>query len=481
MQVNISQLMKDLDKELNAALNAGKTDLALHILQTKIAPLNADHPHNPDILYYTGTALMLLKMPGVAIPLLLRCLDYSPRHWQAMNNVGCCYKQLGKNERAKEFFFDAMRHGGSRNPDLMNNIGGVFTTEGEPERAIIYARAAHEYAEKGQPTAQYTWNLALALMELEDWGKGFPLYESGILSKDRGIKRYMTRHDKLIPLWDRTPGKRVILCSEQGLGDNILFASAFEYAHKDIRFLLDCHPRLYTLFRRSFPDIEMYNTYKAEPPYAWSKDREFDATGGIGSLLGLYHRSVIDKPHPYLVPDRCKVEYWRQRLKSTGPGPYIGFSWKGGTPYSGIWSRSFSPNAYDPLFALGGQWFSVQYDTVSVQGLNLSKYENVHHWADAVQTFDYDDTAAFIKALDYIISPPQAIIHLAGAVGVPCMVMVPFERAWRYPRGDRMYWYSSVNQIHKPKGVTWSDFIAGKGVQHMRQFMILHDSMKVLT
>lgn len=472
----LTDILKELDKTLTALVKQGRQADAQQLFFDRIAPLSSDFPDSPDILYFVGTACMQLKMFGLAISMLRRCMDSAPRHWQNLNNLGCCYKSIGKRDIAADILFEASRQGGSQNPDLMNNIGGLYTSEGEPEKAIYYAKRAIELCETDAARFSYMWNLALSLMEMEQWEEGFELYEAGILSGDRGVKRFTDRHGKQLPLWNRQPGQRLILCAEQGLGDNILFASCFEHAHRDTRFVLDCHPRLYSLYRRSFQEIEMYPTYKEAQPHKWLEYRDFDAAGGVGSLLGLYYKQRLENPVPYLIPNLSRVAYWRERLERLGEGPYIGFAWKGGTPYSGIWQRIIKIGAFKPLFALGGQWLSLQYTPEAATEVANLKVGNVHHWADAVQVFDYDETAAFVSALDYVVTPPTAIVHLTGGLGKTGLVMVPFERAWRYPEGDRMYWYRDVMQIHKPKGMSWEDFILAKMVHRMNSYFILRQT-----
>ena len=96
----------------------------------------------------------------------------------------------------------------------------------------------------------------------------------------------------------------------------------------------------------------------------------------------------------------------------------------------------------------------------------------VHHWPRAVEAKDYDETAALVAELDMVISVTTAVIHLSGALGVPCLVLTPKHPMWRYGlTGETMLWYKSVSLIRQKKASDWTDPI-NEAVYRLRQFLL---------
>jgi ADP-heptose:LPS heptosyltransferase len=67
-----------------------------------------------------------------------------------------------------------------------------------------------------------------------------------------------------------------------------------------------------------------------------------------------------------------------------------------------------------------------------------------------VKAHDYYETAKLVQSCDLVISVCTSVVHLAGALGVPCWVMTPFAPAWRYQHKGPMPWYRSVRLYRQP-------------------------------
>jgi hypothetical protein len=106
--------------------------------------------------------------------------------------------------------------------------------------------------------------------------------------------RVVKKHVAL-PEWDGTPGKKVLIYGEQGIGDEIMFASMLPDAMRDCReVILDCHPRLVSLFEKNF-GVKCYGTRK-EPGAEWLAAEKPDAMIAIGSLGKFYRRTRASFP-----------------------------------------------------------------------------------------------------------------------------------------------------------------------------------------
>jgi ADP-heptose:LPS heptosyltransferase len=133
--------------------------------------------------------------------------------------------------------------------------------------------------------------------------------------------------------------------------------------------------------------------------------------------------------------------------------PKIGLAWTGGLPNTGRTRRSLTLDNLAPLIAE-----FPQADFVSLQYMDAPEAAaaGVHHFPFATQTKDYMDTAALVAELDLVITVQTAVVHLAGALGKACHVIVSNRPVWRYgAEGAAMPWYSSVVLHRQPAGGTW--------------------------
>jgi hypothetical protein len=232
----------------------------------------------------------------------------------------------------------------------------------------------------------------------------------------------------------------VVIYGEKGIGDEIMFASCMHEAIKDTKHIvIDCHSKLEGLFKRSFPWCSVYGTRHEESP-AWMAEEDVDSSCIIGALPGFYRTSKESFPKkPYLVADRERKRMYRALLDGLGKGLKVGIAWSGGNNYGGL--RQLEPDRLQDLVESFPEihWVSLQYKNTPTLGLPI------HHWPYATETNDYDDTAALVDELDLIITVPQAVAHLAGALGKECWVMTPDASRWIYGRESEQHtWYGTV-------------------------------------
>lgn len=474
------------------------------LLLTQI--LNID-PDNWAVIFYLAGLLMQTGRTGESIALFHRCHqllpDERPEIW---NNIGTAYRRENHDEKALE----ALKRALALNPDdadILNNIGTLFVNEGRPEEGEPYLRRAVEL----NPNHKHAhWNLGLVLLEQEKWAEGFEEYTWGLSTRDRMVKEY-----GIAQWWDGepAPGKKLVIYGEQGIGDEIMFASMIPDAVERFggEVILDVHPRLFGMMRRSFPDLKVFPTRKVwDREVDWLKEESpIHYKCPMGNLGRWFRRTEADFPKkPYIVPDRERVEEYKEWLRALGPGPYVGVSWVGGHRKTRKDVRAIALAAWMPLFrALPDATFiSCQYtdhgidDTQALEkehGVKIwhfpevfesSRFEKWHvgdrtfrnkdeakHYAamtnqDLVHeyptAYDYDETAAFVYAIHElggtIASVNTSLVHLCGAMGVACFTLTPTKCAWRYnlKRKD-MVWYpkDSVRQ-YRQQGEDWGPAFA---------------------
>jgi hypothetical protein len=265
------------------------------------------------------------------------------------------------------------------------------------------------------------------------------------------------------PLWDGSSlkGKTLFVQAEQGIGDEIMFASCLEEVINQADLcIVECDERLVPLFARSFlkamviKHISSKDTYPTDLP-------PVDMRISIGSLPSFLRPNLSSFPQKksYLISDVHKVEYWRNRIAELGKGLKIGISWRGGITPLVIRRRSIVLEQWSKLFSIPGIHFiNLQYGDCKDE-LAEAKEKlgiTIHDWEDADPLKDLDGFAAQISALDMVISVDNSTVHMAGALGVPVWVLLPFVCDWRWMRKiDDTPWYTTVRLFRQTSLGDW--------------------------
>lgn len=261
--------------------------------------------------------------------------------------------------------------------------------------------------------------------------------------------------------WKGEPleGKSIVILAEQGLGDQIMFASCLPdvLQLKPARVVVEVHQRVANTLSRSFPECEIIPTRQ-------KKDLEWVAELGpidyflpLADLPLLFRKRAPDFPAvPYLKVDTKRVEFWRERLATSGPRPWIGFSWKGGTELTRSVMRTTDIDSFAMLEQRhAGTWVCLQYGNVQ-SSLNQAMANGfpVAYWEDAIS--DLDDFAALTSALDIVITVCNTTVHFAGALGKPTLVIAPRVPEWRYGRSfSHLPWYPDVQVLRQQVDSDW--------------------------
>lgn len=422
------------------------------------------HGKSEIFLFYLAAVAMKQNHDAMSILLFNEVIKLDPYFIEAFNNLGYMYKRVGLYEEARQCFEkvqEILPTQGDNIPDqdkseYLTNLGSLMIANGTPKLALDY----FERASKIVKDIPYNlWNSSLAYLELGDYEKGFSLYDFG----DRNAKSAARTYGrKELPDWDGTPSKTIIVFGEQGIGDEIMFASMLPDAIKDCRVILDAHPRLADLFRFNFPMIPIYGTRKIESKDAkWAYHHNIDAKIAIGSLAKFYRKKETDFPRfNYLIADPHLIEKYAQCLANIGPKPKIGFSWKGGVKSTGISERYIPLELWLNIF----KKFRDKVDFISLQynkdiEASVREFEDknglvLNHWSETLA--DYDETAGLVQNLDLIISVPQSVVHLAGALGKPVWQLTPFKAMWQMgPYGKEMPWYNSTRNFWQDSDGKW--------------------------
>lgn len=409
-------------------------------------------PDNAQALFFIGTIMTRAGKHGLGAALLQRVTQLAPQLDHPWANLGSAYQHMGQETRARQMFQEAAK----RAPGAYDyEIATTYSEQGEWHKAIRHARRALERNPE-HDGAKAT--IGVASLALGDWEAGWKGYEHTLAGR---FRKEIKVADE--PRWDGSKGRHLFVYGEQGIGEEVMFASCIADAVRDsASVVLECDPRLEGLFRRSFPNVSVYGT-RLKQGVEWVNHHRIDAGVGCGGLPKFYRPSPTSCPGtPYLVADPERRLQWRALLDALGDKPKIGICWSGGRRWTKEAQRAVGLESFRPLMeAIDADWISLQYKDPSreIEETGLP----VKHWRRAVESDDYDDTAGLVAELDMVIGVHTAAIHLAGALGVPSVALVPVSPIWIWETpmpGDVSPWYRSVRRFRQKPGERWAQTIA---------------------
>jgi tetratricopeptide (TPR) repeat protein/glycosyltransferase involved in cell wall biosynthesis len=436
--------------------NAGNVLLKMNRFDEAASYLGIAVSIDPDYALALANLALALKGQGRAeesVNCLERAIELNPSFADAHYNLAIILKEKNRAGEAAFHFQKAIESNPSF-ADAYCNLAIISEERGDTEEALAYYRKALNI---DPDDAETHWNMSHALLSSGDFEKGWKEYEWRSAVKDFKQRVFP------IPRWDgRSPkGKTLLINSEQGIGEEIMFVSCLpELIARADACIVECDKRLKPLFARSFPEtkvISHIHKYEDLP----QEISHVDMRISMASLPFFLRPDLNSFPQyeSYLMPDPVKVDLWRDRFNALGNGLKIGVSWRGGAKASEKRIRSTVLEQWQPLFAITGVHFiNLQYGDC-INELREAKERLgvvVHDWDDADPLKDLDSFAAQVAALDLVVSVDNATVHMAGALGVPVWVLLPFACDWRWMRGyEDTPWYRSVRHIRQEKAGDW--------------------------
>ncbi len=308
------------------------------------------------------------------------------------------------------------------------------------EAAAAYQRALE--LDSANPARRNDY--AMNRLKLGFLREGFEAYEARIplLAAAGGLISQFAAY----PRWDGVARERVMLCGEQGLGDQIMFARFIPRVAARARTVqVAVRPPLVELFARHYDVLR--------PSAAGGSTATlpaFDSWVPMGSLpwlLGCRTDDDVRAPG-YLAADPARVATWAPAIDRHGLA--VGLVWRGNRDFPRNARRSLSAALYQPLAAVPG---------VAYYALQLPTDPETLPWmADlSPRIADFDDTAAILQQLDLLITSDTAIAHLAGALGRPVWLLLSRVADWRWQlEGSESAWYPSMRLFRQPALGDWA-------------------------
>jgi tetratricopeptide (TPR) repeat protein len=420
------QVLARMPNDLEARLNSGLARAMLGFPQQALADFDAAlqlAPGHPGVNYNRGVALLRLGRYAEAADACDRVLAAAPEHANAWLNRGRALAQL-------------------------NRLDDAIVSYG---KALALRK---DYADAH-------FNSALALLTRGDYRGGFREYEWRW--RRTGMPEQKSRGK---PLWlGEYPlaRKSILLHAEQGLGDTIQFARYVpQLAASGATVVLEVQPELTSLMKTLEGAAAIVARGEEVPP--------FDVHCPLGSLpLALQTEpGTVPAPIPYLAADDAQLAKWSPRLDAMAR-PRVGVAWSGNPNHDNDRNRSIAFARLAPLFAAPVSFISIQREVHGEDAAPLASEKRVIHIGDELA--DFSDTAAVLALCDLVIAVDTAPVHLAGAMGRPVWVLVPFAPDWRWGRdGETTPWYPTARLFRQTSLDDWDGVIARVG-DELRRFV----------
>ena len=422
----------------------GRYEEALKYLDRALA-IKPDYAraHNNRGLAFEG-----LNRSEEAIACYDCALAIDPNFGEAINNRANTLQNIGRHEEALAWYDRALALNPAH-PEVLNNRGSALAALGRYREGLESCCKATAL----KPNyANAQWNESLHRLRLGDFAGGWTKYEWRWM-RPEGQKRLRNFSQ---PRWtgeQPLAGRSVLIYAEQGFGDTIQFARYMKLlTGQGARVIFEVQPALKSLLAPLGDDIWVAAYGEELPP--------FDLQCPLLSVPYAFRTELATVPAtvPYLSMSRDRVSAWDARMPARS-GPRVGIVWSGNATHADDHNRSIALARLAPIFDLPGiQFISLQ------KGLRESDAQTLAgdpRLFDLSQHFtDFSDTAAAIAALDLVISVDTSVAHLAGALGKPLWVLLPFCPDWRWllDRSDNP-WYPTAELFRQPRPRDWDGVI----------------------
>jgi ADP-heptose:LPS heptosyltransferase len=393
-------------------------------------------------------ALHLLGRPVEALAALDRALALDPRSPQALNNRSTILAELDRVEEALADCERALALAPGFTEALANRAGLLLGLNRLAEADAVCSQLLGA----APRSAEAHWTAALVRLLAGDLARGLPEYEWRWQRSDCRTPR----RDLPAPLWrgeQAIAGQTILVHPEQGLGDTIQFCRyARLLADRGANVVLEVQPVLRELLACVPGASRVLAWGEPHPP--------FDLHCPLLSLPLACGTTLASIPGtvPYLQADPVRVAAWEARL---GPRrrPRVGLVWSGSAFHANDRRRSIPLSALLPLLAADADFLSLQRDLREADRALLAAETRLMHLGAELP--DFASTAALMACLDLVITVDTAPAHLAGALGRPVWILLPFAPDWRWllNREDSP-WYPTARLFRQASIGDWTSVVS---------------------
>jgi len=419
--------------------------------------------HDPTSIHALNLKGVMTAARGeynIAEQYYLRALNSDPLFFEALNNIGTVVRRMGRGREAHEYYVRANQLQPNHQSVLLN-LATNLNEIGSPSEAIPFfdqlLALNPEYVE-----ARHSRSFALlsAGRFAEGWAQ--------LWCRHQVIQNDERPPDDRPARWSGQDlaGRSLFVWTEQGLGDEILAVSMLPDAVKLAKKMtLMCSARMVKLFQRSFPGITVIDRSQL----SGLNLAEFDYQLSQSELGAAFRPSTeaFARAAPFLSPDRAAVAAIEKRYRGSRAPVNIGISWASANPETGVLKgldllrlasalRELSERV-GPLNLISLQYGDHKAEVDAVQktlNVEISQDPNINPMQDV------DAFAAQVAAMDFVITISNTTAHMAGALGVPTVLLLPSGRGrhwYWFSSNENCLWYPNIKFVFQSADGTWDN------------------------
>jgi len=405
------------------------------------------HPSFAEAHNSLSTSYIAINQTTNALKSASTAISINPNYIDAYNNRGLILKKLNRfTDSIKDFEFIIKLH--PERPDAYFNLGNLHNELHNFGKALEY----YDHAIKlNDNYAEAHWNKGLIYLLHEHYDLGWKLYEwrwkwEGF-SKEKRVF--------LQPQWlgnENLEGKKILIHCEQGLGDCIQFSRYVSIVEElGATVIFETYKPLINLFQNLGSNFNLIERGKSLP--------DFDFHCPLLSLpLALFSiHPAIPKSQSYLKCHPEKLSFWNSRLKQVSR-PRVGIVWNGNSLHKNDHNRSISADIFIQKLPNIFQYICLKNEVTKDESTLLDE-ANILNLSQEIE--DFEDTAAICKCVDLVISVDTSVAHLAGAIGTPTWILLPYSPDWRWSVNKQTTpWYQSVKLYRQKTDRSWEKVLS---------------------
>ena len=443
-------------------------------------------PDECGAMQLLGLSYSSLKRHDEAIKIFQKCLSHHPNNAETLNDLALCHANNGNFDEAIDLLQKAISIK-SDMPELYGNLGLQHRHKEEHEKAIFYFKKSLSLKETAITHAMLggcygemkefenaKTHIERALEIQPDFAAAHVDLASILCLEGKlteGFKEYEWRYDVYdqLKVWKKIynqskrwrggnlNGKKIIVHTEQGHGDSIHFVRYLKpLKEKGAHIILHCNDSLKGIFEGLADEFFTTEPDKIED---WEKGNSIPEHDYYIPLLSLPHELGSIFTYPSYIHVKRKFD-----LSSYSEVNKVGIVWAGNPQHPNDKQRSCNLKMFRGIANLPNiKLFSLMKDTRKraylhhKEPIDLTEDSNDMKVVDLQEYIhDFEDTAAIINSLDLIIGVDTAVIHLAGAMGKPCLLLLPWNPDWRWEaNGENTIWYGRMHIVRQKRKNDW--------------------------
>ncbi len=393
------------------------------------------NPRFPEALNNLGNLLHRRRASSEAVACFRRALRHRPDYADARYNLGLALQSLDLLDDAEDCYRRVLERAPQHHA-ASNNYANVLMGLGRIPEAL----SRYQHAVRLAPAnREYRINAGLAQLLKGDFREGWRNYGARVSPSVPGARLWNGEH---------LEGSTILLSSEQGLGDTIQFIRFARHLRAEGgRVHASCPAALVDLLRTVTDLSDVIPDTDPAPPCDW-----YAPLLHLPAVFGI-RPGTIPAQIPYLFADPARVRDWELLLRTSRRASTqlrVGIAWRGGPDHWNDRHRSLNPsllNAFQDVPSTA--FFSLQKGyREGCDGLDFTPLPR--------DLTDFADTAALMMHLDLVISVDTSVAHLAGALGRPAWVLLPYAPDWRWLLGrNDSPWYPGMRLFRQPRRGEW--------------------------